>query len=369
MKKIGIVTWHYNPNYGGILQAYALQEILIKLGYVPEFINYRHDLNSIPKRLTRRMKDAYMMIKRPRIHLGRKAKFKFIAQELNVGKLFYSYDKLKSTADSTYDACICGSDQIWSNNFGVNPYYYLDFINEFKRISYAPSIGYNEVPKELQENFIFYVKKINCLSIREEKGAEIIKSLTGRDAEVVLDPSLLLTKNEWIEKASKYKENKFKDHDSYILLYVLGDNIKYVNYAKRLSETLGLKLIALESKKAKIDGVEQYYGDPFDFIELMNNAKYILTDSFHGVAFSINLEKQFLAFKRFEDDESNSQNSRIYNILSKVNLLDRLTSSEVDVDYMTNNYIDFDNVRILLNNEREKSMNYLEKSIKKIIVD
>lgn len=366
MKKIGIVTWHYNPNYGGLLQAYALQETIKKLGYNPEFVNYRPDINTLKKRTIRKLKDTYIMFVKPEIHTGRKSKYKFVEEKLNVGKLYYSYDDLSNEADEVYDVGICGSDQIWSNNTGiVNPLYYLTFVDERKRISYAPSIGYNKIPDNIREEFKEYVDKIRYLSVREEKGAEIIKSITGRDAKVVLDPSLLISKEEWLKEIKT--KHRISPNGKFILLYILGDNYEHVEYAKKLSEYTGYEIIALETKNSRLKGLKTFSGDPFDFIELINNASYVLTDSFHGVAFSINLEKQFVAFKRFKDNELTSQNSRIYNILNKTDLKDRLISTDEPVTFLENNIIDYNIVRPLLEAERKLSTDFLLKSIESVI--
>lgn len=366
MKKIGIVTWHNNPNYGGLLQAFALQEVIKKMGYEPEFINYRHDINSTKKKMIRVIKNIYMMIFKPKIYNGRRKKMKFAVNYLNISIPYYTYNDLKKSTNQTYSACICGSDQIWSNNNGINPFYYLDFFEESRRISYAPSIGYNYISDSLHEQFKEYILKINYLSIRERKGAEIIKSITGRDAKVVLDPSLLLDKKEWLDK-TEYKKRKLSPKENYILLYILGDNEDHVNYAKKLSSYTGYKLIALETKYGKINDLEIVNGDPFDFIDLLSNASYILTDSFHGVAFSINFEKQFIVFKRFKDEEKKSQNSRIYNILDKLNLINRLINSDAPVSYMEENFIDYNRIIPLLDSERNHSLKFLKGSLENVI--
>ncbi len=364
--KIGIATWHYSPNYGGLLQAYALQEIIKRLGYSPEFVNYRPDLNTSRKRFIRKLKDFYMMLFRPGIYSNRQLMYNFISENFSLGKLYYDYNDLCTEADKIYDVGICGSDQIWSNNTGsVNPFYYLDFLDESKRISYAPSIGYNKIPDNLVKDFKKYVNKIRFLSIREEKGAEIIKEITGRDAEVVLDPSLLLDNTEWLDEIKNKKP--VSPNEDYILLYILGDNEEQVEYAKQFSRTTGLKLIAIETKYGKVKDLELISGDPFDFVELINNARYILTDSFHGLAFSINLEKQFVEFKRFRDDEEICQNSRIYNLLEKTNLEDRLISPNQSVSFLNDNRIDYNLVRPLLKEERKKSIEFLSSSIKAVI--
>ncbi len=240
-------------------------------------------------------------------------------------------------------------------------------MDERKRISYAPSIGYNKIQDSIRDEFRICVNGIRFLSIRETQGADIIKSITGRDAKVVLDPSLLLNKSEWLEKI---KDKKCVSPDGkYILLYILGDNEEHVRYAKQLSKGTGYKLIAINTKYGRIKDLDVVYGDPFDFVELVNNASYVLTDSFHGVAFSINLEKQFVVFKRFKDDDLISQNSRIYNILEKTNLKDRLISADESISFVQNNKIDYDKVIPLLEKERKISIDFLSKSLELVIND
>ena len=368
MAKIGIVTWFYNLNYGSLLQAYALQEVIKELGYKPEFVNYRSDMNTLKKKVIRMIKDQYIKITKPDIFDARKIKYDFIRKNLNVGKLYTCYDKLSSEADNIYDVGICGSDQIWSNNTGkVEPFYYLDFLSERKRISYAPSIGYNQIANNIEELFKIYVNKIRFLSVREEKGAEIIKSITGRSAKVVLDPTLLLNKEQWLDKINN-KKNTVSLDTNFILLYLRGNNPQYVEYAKRLSKYTGYEIIALENKNLKLlKGLKIFYGDPFDFISLIDKANYILTDSFHGLVFSINLEKQFAVFKRFKDEDPISQNSRIYNILNKLKLEDRLISTDKPLSFFKNNIIDYHAVRPLLEVERKFSLDFLSKAIKTVL--
>ena len=363
--KVGIVTWHHNPNYGGILQAYALQEVVKSFGYEVEFINYRPELRGIKSKTIRMIKDLYISFFHSKLYKGRKLQYKFIDENLDVGETFFVYEDLCSVADDLYDVGICGSDQIWSNNQGfVDPYYYLDFLSEHKRISYAPSIGYNRIDKKLEKDFIKKVKEIRFLSIREEKGADIIEDLAGLKAEVVLDPTFLFRKNDWLTKLENIKDIIPKE--DYLLLYLLGNNRNKINYAKKLSEILGVRLIAIETKDTDLSGVNTVYGDPLDFVNLINNAKYVLTDSFHGLALSINLEKEFGVFKRFDDEEKISQNSRIYNILNKFNLHHRLVEENDDPGTFLEQSVDYSYVNSILEDERKKSLFFLSEAIKKI---
>lgn len=365
MKRVGIVTWHYNPNYGSLLQAYALQEVIRKLGYQPEFVNYRPDMNTFSKRVIRQLKDVFIWLVKPEMHTGRKKKKRFIREKLHVGQKCYSYNALTSQANDVYDIGICGSDQIWSNNAGtVNPLYYLAFLEEHKRISYAPSIGYDEIPNELSAEFRKYINRIRFLSVREERGAEIIRSETGRDAKVVLDPSLLMRKEEWLREIER--KPPVSPKHKFILIYFLGNNEEHLEYAKRFSKHTGYEIVALGTKSGNFEGLKTLSGDPFDFVELIHSAEYVLTDSFHGVAFSINLGKQFAAFKRFVDDDPISQNSRIYNILKKTGLEERLITTDTPITFLENTKIDYSKVSPLLEAERKSSLDFLSTALETV---
>ncbi len=365
-KKIAIVTWYKNLNYGGTLQAYAMQKTLDSMGYDSEFVNFCPEKKDLLYKIMRLLKDIVIFFYKPVIHKSRKKIYKFINDELKVSPPYYKYDELIREAKDRYYAAICGSDQIWCNGAGkVEPLYYLTFIKEDKRISYAPSIGYNNVSHELIDSFKQCINGIRFLSIREDKGAELIKRITGREAQVVLDPSLLLNKQQWQEEVNGVKE--IIKNDKYIFCYFLGDDPNYFVYARKLSQLTGFELITLDSKKLSAKGIKKVIADPFDFVLLIKNASYILTDSFHGVAFSINLEKQFAVFKRFKDDDRICQNSRIYNLLNKTNLEDRLISIDTSLTFFENNKINYDMVRPLLELERKSSLDFLSNSIESVI--
>lgn len=364
-KKIAIVTWYKNLNYGGTLQAYALQKTLNHLGYDSEFINYCPHEKNVSYRVIRMLKDIACFCYKPKLYKSRKRIIKFIENKLKVSPPYYTYDQLMDSATERYSAAICGSDQIWANiEAKVEPLNYLTFISNNKRIAYAPSIGYNKIPDSIRDVFKQYVSEIRFLSVREQQGAKIIKEITGRDAEVVLDPSLLMTKEQW---GAEIKQTKGVDiRGEYIFCYFLGRNSDYAEYANKLAEYTGYPVITLESKRNKMHGVAKKIADPLDFLYLMNNAAYILTDSFHGTAFSINLGKQFGVFKRFKDNDPICQNSRIYNILEKTCLESRLISAETPLSYFVKE-IDYNMVESLLNIERKKSLEYLNGALNSVL--
>lgn len=369
-KTIGIVTWFKNGNYGGTLQAYALQRTLESLGYNCEFIDFCPEAKSVTNKVIRFLKDIAIFLYKPKLYQSRRKIYKFVEDNLKVSPPYYTYSQLRDTANERYVAAICGSDQIWSNVGGkINPLYYLTFIDAKKRIAYAPSIGYNQIPAEVIDIFKKYVNEIKYLSVREEHGAVLIKEATGRYAHVVLDPSLLLTKEQWetdIQQAYKRCE-KILPREEYIFCYFLGNNAEYIKYAHGLSKLTGYTLISVESKRLYLPNVKKVIADPFEFLYILNNASYVLTDSFHGTALSINFGKQFGVFKRFSDDDPICQNSRIYNILQKTCLEKRLITPGTPLSLFVEEKIDYTSVHKLLAIERKKSLEYLKNSLVSVI--
>lgn len=358
--KIGIVTWWAAKNYGSVLQAYALQRILESWGYESEFIGFAANA------LRGLIDDIVTYVCRPKAHEVRKEFVKFQRENLNSSPAYWTYDQLRYEASKRYSAAIAGSDQIWCCHGGhAKPLYYLTFIDAKKRIAYAPSVGRNYISADCTDAFREYVSEIPFLSVREEHGAALIREIAGRDAKVVVDPCLLLTAEQWKEEIQMTREITLKG--KYILCYFLRDNPEYSKYAHALSDLTGHAVAAIEPVSRKeyvsLRGVETLVADPFDFVRLIDNASYVLTDSFHGVAFSINLRKQFGVFRRFHDDDPISQNSRIYNILQKTHLEDRLVSADAFPSGFNRESIDYDSVHLLLRREREQSLAYLKRAV------
>lgn len=363
-KKIAISTWYSNGNYGGTLQAYALQKTLERLGYKSEFINLISDKNSIRYKIKRNMKNLAIFVYKPKFYISRLKIFRFVNENLNISKPYYKYTDLEIEAENKYSAAICGSDQIWANVGGnIDELSYLTFISPKKRIAYAPSTGYNRIQNELKPKFKEYIDNIEFLSVREKQGAEFIEKITGNKAAVVLDPSLLLEKKDW-ENYINTRKNYIKN-EKYIFCYFLGKNEEYMNYAKWLSRETGYKIIAMQAKHMSLKGAKKITGDPFDFLNYIRDAQYVLTDSFHGVCFSINLEKQFGVFKRFKDDDPINQNARIFNLLEKVELENRVIS--INEKEKIKEKTDYAKVKMLLNKERKESLEYLTNALKSVV--
>jgi coenzyme F420-reducing hydrogenase beta subunit len=357
MNKVGLMTWFSHNNYGSVLQAFALKKIIESHGYNVEFINYEP---KVRKKTLFDMKPSYYYNQiLNKIYLKKYAK-----NFLNINDIYEEFrhkhfiisNKCEGYKDlvevcNQYQFVVCGSDQIWSPNvFDIN--YFLPFLEPNKKIAYAPSIGVSNISNEFILNKIKkLVSDFKNISFREENAIEL---LSCNNAKWVLDPTLLLTKDEWINTL-----NLKKYHKKYILCYFLSDNKKFNKVANKLAKVTGLdiKYIPVNKNTLYKKNDIAWETGPKEFVELIYNASYVLTDSFHGALFSIIFNKEFNIFERFKNTNLESQNSRVYNILNKMNLNSRLISSFNQINI--NNQINYTEVNDKLEKYRSDSLNYL----------
>ena len=331
--KIGILTWLHNGNYGSILQAYALQKALRNQGYQTENIDYAPSTvkkvenlikNKNSLKLFLEKWDAYCAKKvagSPRELSEKQKKFDdFRENYINITQR-YSSPKEVATIDGEFDAYICGSDQIWSPVL-LNPVFYFDFLSDTERkIAYACSFGVSSIKGKKATKITNYLNRFDYISVRESSGCEIVKSLTGNVVPVMPDPTLLLQRTDW-DKVSKYNLNL----NNYIFCYFLSWNEEYWKYVENVSQQLGYQIVIVPSVKQTYQVNAKILKNigPEEWVGLVKNANYVITDSFHGTVFSIIYNKPFTVLKRFSDDNPRSQNSRIYTLLEHYNLTNRL---------------------------------------------
>lgn len=323
---------HKVPNFGSALQAYALQRKVDELGYDAELIDYhypneyhcaRQGLTYFPQRSTFRL---FMLNVIARLMLAlRLNKFKKKAEErvnryelLKNYRRFYKkffklsrfYDSIESVCDNPpdYDIYVTGSDQVWNPRFVANdPVFFLDFAGVGKpRLSYAASMSSRRIDKEFEDSYKVYLEKYDVISVREKSTAEIVSKMTGRETDVVSDPSLLLDKDEWLgicPKESLLKEN-------FLLLYIQSYSYdpypNIVTFTKKMAEHLGLKVVILLGlrKGYSIDGAVTFEtAGPFEFLQLFRDAQFVVTTSFHGTAFALNFGKKFYSVVKKIDGE------------------------------------------------------------------
>lgn len=368
MKNI-VITWLHSKNYGTNLQAYALQKFLNTQGYSTDVLNYKPKYECKENKI-RSLGDFFDFIKLKYdhiimrlIHIKYKKQFvdkdeefyKFVEENISITE---KYEKSNlSDLNNIYDNFIVGSDQIWSPKY-IDSVFFLDFVGYDKnKISYAPSLASKSFSDEWKSMVNTYISRFDYLSVREQEGKDILESITSKDVKITLDPTLLLTREEWT------KLTNCNEKEKYILCYFLGNKKYYWRYVHRIEKETGYKVKIIPIKKEAYfkRGEKELGVGPKEFLELFSSASVICTDSFHGAVFSIIFNKNFSVMKRFDDSDKKSENSRIYNLLRKFKLEQFLISEKfTKLEYEVKNYND---VNKLLEDERKKSINYIIKAI------
>lgn len=377
MRKIGISTVYTGYNYGSSLQAYAVKKIMEKLGYTG--VVFRLGGSILPGRDVR-MKKVFTIALRSVFHSrnllsvfklyrqpmmmefpeGTDVKFQVFAKEY-IQPSIMSWGQLKKAArNDAYAAFVCGSDQIWNaDTYYVDPFYYLRFAPKRKRVAFAPSFGRTVVPQYNRKILARYISGIPHLSVRESSGKEIIKDLTGRTAQVLVDPTLVLTSEEWCELAGEACET-----EKYALVYFLNSpRAEYVAAIRNYAQERNLKIIGIPYAATVRELTEDIpAAGPMEFLSLLRNADIVFTDSFHGTAFSLNFGIPFYTFER-NYGNAGKQSARLISLLNLTG-----TSHRYCTDATLNRQeIDFNNVAEVLSCERAKALTYLSESMQRIM--
>lgn len=358
--RAGIITIHFGINYGSALQAFAMSEIIGNIGLDTEIIDY------IPERYSRRARyfeksgiaGKLKCLAAFPFRFGYQHIFRsFLKKNLPLSKRCESVDELTKNCCG-YDVYFAGSDQIWNSNYNkrVDPVYYLSFAPEkAKKIAYAASFGKSELEAWETKDTEILLHNFDAVSVREEQAKAIVNKL-GYDAVHVLDPTMLIDKSIWSEKFSPRGHS-----EPYVLVYALNHEEKtLVRFARRIADkhSLKVKLISFSYFGEKIPGSDECltYQSPDDFVRLMAGADYVVTNSFHGVAFSINLNKQFIAVKR------KLYNSRLESILKKFELSERMVMEELP-EALLDTDIDYGKCNAILDESRRESLRFITDSL------
>lgn len=378
MKKIGIITMNGYNNYGNRLQNYAVQEVLKALGFsvetiITEIEDKEYSYSKVETKRDKLLKIKNMPVKILFKKIENKIWYKinkeYIDEAIKIRlKNFKEFTKkyisetdykisqnnIPKNLSDEFDYFIVGSDQIWNPIFRFGSSIdFLTFAPQYKRIAYAPSFGIDDIPQEYADNYSKWLSQMHRISVREESGAKIIKKLTGRDAQVLIDPTLMLSKEQWL---SISKEDEFKPKGKYLLTYFLGDiseerKIEIGKFAKRNK----LQIVNL----GDIRDIKRYKAGPSEFIDYINSASIFFTDSFHGCVFSILFKVPFVVFNR--KGNIPSMNSRIDTLLKTFKLEDRRKTNIKCYEEMFN--INYNHVDVILERERKKTINYLKEAL------
>ena len=364
-KKVEVITLHRTVNYGSVLQAYATQYILEKLGYEVEFIDYypeRLHMLGMLKRIknkNKHLKNNIILRTIARIiilpsYIKRFYVFKkFVKKYLHLTKkTYYTEDDLERDVPIA-DVYCTGSDQVWNVGWNekIDYPFFLKFVPDSKkRIAYSASFGKSELEDWEKSETKELLKKYSHIAMREKSGIDILEELGIKDGVHVLDPTLLLNKDDWSSLISdKYKNKK------YIFMYNINHNKKLYEYADKLAKIKKLPLIYVSYnyhdclKKGKLKcnpNVE-------DFLSLIANATYVLTDSFHCTAYSLNFNKNLLVFY------PEKYSTRLASIVEMTGITDRVVMDYSDLT-ICDRKLNFNYITNKLEKERDKSIQYLK---------
>lgn len=330
--KTAIITIN-SMNYGNKLQNYAVYKLLEKLFCQPQnmyFYDYRkltflkHTRNHVKKTIKIFIPNEFI-----KWNVKRKASQKD-ALDTAKEKIFYEFtnrymnsqyitlnhkkDLKRYINSDEYGFFIAGSDQIWNPEFAGDDYFFLDFVEPKKRIAFAASIGYETLPKYVLKRYVKYWNNMQYITVREESVARLIEKVTGKKADIFIDPTMLLTQDEWKVISEK---PKYDIPDKYILCLFLG--YMPVEIVENFKEKYGTDVVILNDKSYP----DYYLAGPSQFLYLVEHAELVLTDSFHCTVFSIIFHRNFYVFER-EDSVLKNMFTRLESLLERLGFQDRV---------------------------------------------
>lgn len=381
-KKIGCVIAYRNGqnNYGTSLQAYAMLKKIQQLGYDVEVINYikrlsifekikwainayRCGLLKISSKINKKIKTNKDY--QANIKIRTRAVDKYKAKKfLPLFKEYVGFQNLVQGAFN-YDAVVVGSDQVWLPSGLPTKFCNLLFVDDsIKKVAYASSFGVQEIPDFQKKDTGAFLDRFDSIGVREIRGKEIVESLSHKKAQIVADPTLLFSREEWEEEI---KDSLINERSQYIFCYLISENEEARLKASELAKEKNLKIVCIRHLE-KYREIDETYGDeapynvdPNDFLKYIKDAEYVVTDSFHCTVFSHIFHKQFLTFYRTSNGK-NSRNSRIDSLFSVLGTnkqhlysIGGLSGIDSDIDWKT---VDSNLVKL-----RDSSMKFLKESL------
>ena len=379
---IGILTLQKVINYGGALQAFALQKTIEKIGYHSEIIDLKRPYKKAIKignkygYIAQQFFMLYIHIRKigtyilnakgywdiRLLKLKRKRK---LFEDFEAKNLIFSKEKYSSetiiNCQNNYSTLIVGSDQVWNHEFVFDiESYFLEFVNtKITKVAYAPSFGVKEIPLTFHKRYASWLNKFDYLSIREEHGMQLIKKLIAKKIPIVLDPTLLLNANEW---SNLLQLNTFIDYP-YILCFTLsGEDDLALALCKKIELKTNHKIIKIGNSynDLKIEGVKTLWDiGPQEFLSLIKNAEYVVTNSFHCTAFSINFNKVFYSVL----NKNNTRCSRIESLIQLLQLDKHLIYDITSFVFEPIKECKTLSCEEILLQERIKSINFLQNAL------
>ena len=393
-KKIALVTCYFQPNYGSQLQAFATQEAFVKLGLEHETImidgllpeinkaKYKYflskilDVNTVKDKMATVRK---LLAKKRNPEYARNLEVRygmFRDFASNMFTLSRRYDSKAQLGESAhgYAAFVVGSDQLWLPSNIAADYYTLNFVpDDVCKIALATSFGISVLPEKYGRKAGEFLNRIDYVSVRETSGQKLVKQWADRDVPVVCDPTIMFDAEEWKKAIGADGDGKrFANGEKYLFVYFLGNNPWEREIVKRVRKETGLKIVQIAHSDEYVKSDEgfadftPYNVGPREFVELIRDAEYVFTDSFHCSVFSMLNSKRFFTFPRYSNDGPASTNGRLYSLLSLVKQEKRMVrkSDVFNVADRLKQEVDYKVVHSELDKLRQFTWNWLEKALK-----
>lgn len=369
MKKVGVITFHNSYNCGSMLESFAIQEVIKKMGADVKIINFSnsgqkalygiwHKNNSF-KNVIRNILliPAYKKIVR-----NNEMYEKFKNEHFILTK---SYSSINELNDKRFDVVVAGSDQIWNVTImDSDDAYFLPWVKNAKKVAYAPSFGSKNILKcsNEPEKYIKYLKDFDAISIREKNGQKWIKDMINKNVPILLDPTLLLEQNDYNKLLAKDININYK----YIFFYSPNFDSNICRFVKKISKKYNLKVVTWSTKSYYRKLIKRFgfilpkYENPSVYLYLIKNASLILTTSYHGTIFSTIYRKKFFTIKNgdmYGDDD------RVITLLEQLKMMNRLIPYNFNncFDYLGQiDYNDYDKNIIEL---KEKSYDFIKRNV------
>ena len=393
-KKIALVTCYFQPNYGSQLQAFATQEAFVKLGLEHETIKidgllpeinkakYKYflskilDVNTVKDKMATVRK---LLAKKRNPEYARNLEVRygmFRDFASNMFTLSRRYDSKAQLGDSAhgYAAFVVGSDQLWLPSNIAADYYTLNFVPVgVCKIALATSFGISILPAKYGRKAGEFLNRLDYVSVRETSGQKLVKQWADRDVPVVCDPTIMFDAEEWKKAIGADGDGKrFANGEKYLFVYFLGNNPWEREIVKRVRKETGRKIVQIAHSDEYVKSDEgfadftPYNVGPREFVELIRDAEYVFTDSFHCSVFSMLNSKRFFTFPRYSNDGPASTNGRLYSLLSLVKQEKRMVrkSDVFNVADRLKEEVDYKVVHGELDKLRQFTWNWLEKALK-----
>ena len=366
-KRIGIITMHRVYNAGSALQAFALYQTIKSLGFDCEVIDYQYPNRYHQTAQERPSFLSYWWLRLKYFILYRSHKqhlrFEEFQKQAWESSTYYASREELFTNPPQYDLCITGSDQVWNpRHMKGDSVFFCAFSPNTPHIAYGSSFSQGYIPQKLIEHYRKHLSTYKALSVREKSGIDIITNLTGQQAQLVCDPTLLLRQSDYrplIATAHQYAKQPYLL--AYILDYAFNPYPTIQQVIDKIAHEKGLQIIYLMA-----NSIDNYHigksitsAGPNEFLRLFAEASFVVTSSFHGVAFSLLFEKDFYTIIPSEE----RKDSRIQTLLSTVGATERAIPQGSKIESFHTANMDYSCINGKLNEYREKSLNYLRNAI------